>query len=116
MSRNHKVKKRQGWMNLCFLFLLAFDEFDNTALYSLGRMLLLASLHSGLRKEESYIIKSEKKSLKLGAETTHFIQNSKHRSPMEGKEEEAPLFSIIRGTAEGSKMGQDPHTKSSNRK
>lgn len=45
-------KKRQGWMSLCFFHLLAFEDFDITSKYSLGRILLGAQQDFALRKEE----------------------------------------------------------------
>lgn len=53
-------------MSWRFLPFFAFEAFDNTAKYSLGKVLLGAQQDSGLRKEgESHIIKEEKQ--KLGA-------------------------------------------------
>lgn len=48
-------------MRLHFFPLLASEEFDNTAKYSLGRVLLGAQQDSGLKKEEErHIIKGRK--------------------------------------------------------
>lgn len=75
-------------MSLRFFPLLAFEEFDNTAKYSLGRVLLGAQRDSGLKKEEErHIIKEEK--AEIGGKDAHFMQEFKHRSTMGGKGEEA---------------------------
>lgn len=60
-------------MSSCFFPLLAFEEFENTAKYSLVRVLLGAQRDSGLRKEEErHIIKEEK--AETGGKATHLLQ------------------------------------------
>lgn len=58
---------------LCLFSPLASEEFDNTAKYSLGRVLLGAQQDSGLRKEEeSHIIREGK--AEIGGKGTHLMQ------------------------------------------
>lgn len=90
-------------MSLRFFSLLASEEFDNTAKYSPGRVLLGAQQDSGLKKEEErHIIKEEK--AEIGGKNVHLMQEFKHRSTMEGKGEEASLSSIPEEELETVKM------------
>lgn len=81
-------------MSLCFFPLLAFEEFDNTVKYCLGRVLLGAQQDSGLRKEEeSHIIKEEK--AKIGGSGAHLMQElkaQKHHRKKGGKKPHSPVF------------------------
>lgn len=78
-------------MSWRFLPLLAFEEFDNTAKYSLGRGLLGAQQASSLRKEgESHMIKEE--TAEIGGKGAHLMQEFKAQKYHRGEGGRSPLI------------------------
>lgn len=92
-------------MSSCFFPFLAFEEFDNTAKYSLVRVLLEGPVGFWLRKEEERHIIKEEKSRNWGARPHIYCRNPKHRITIQGKGEEDLLPpSIPSGEAGDGKM------------